>query len=73
MHNCNVGNYKLWDRDLTAAELVAESGWSGMDDPTDALCWLRFEEQAGSTAHDSDGVAPALDLDLAASDRWRFD
>lgn len=71
MHNVTVGAFKVWDRDLTKAQLLAELGWGAPIDTTGMLLYYDFREQTGSIAHDWDGVLPAKDLDLDATDRWR--
>jgi len=73
LHNVRIGNLKVWDRDLIEEELLAELGWGEMADTYCSLCYLPFSEQTGGIAYDQDGEDPALDLDLAATDRWRCD
>jgi hypothetical protein len=73
MHNVLVGNFKLWDRDLTAAQLLSEIGWGRMLDSSNSLCWHDYSEQAGSVAYDHDGAGPSHDLDLVLDNRWRLD
>jgi hypothetical protein len=65
MHNAMAGDIKVWNRDLTAVQLLAEAPWGSVADPSALVCYYNFAEQTGQNAY-----SPGQTLDLNRTDRW---
>jgi hypothetical protein len=69
LYNVMAGDLKVWDRDLTEAQLLDEVRWGSIIDPTGIFLYYDFSEQTGQYAYDHD-PGGGQTLDLNRTDRW---